>query len=590
MKKKNNLNGIRSAVPRITEYMSSSMGIIIAALVLAALSAVMTIIGPDKIGRIATLMSDGLAGEIDLNAIARTGIFLVLLYALSAVFSFVQHYVMAVVTLKMSYRMRGELSAKINSVPQKYFNTTSQGDILSRITNDVSTLQQGLTNSLPTIISAATQFIGCLIMMFVTEWRLALVSIAVTLVGMFLMVIIMSRSQRFFSARQKSLGELNGYVEEMYSGHEVVRISRAVRSTGVEFDRLNAAVYDANWKSQFLSGVMQPIMNIVGNVAYVAVCIFGSMLAISGKIEFGVIVSFILYVRLFTSPLTQIAQGMTNMQTASASAHRIFDFLESEELPDESGKTEQLTDVRGAVSFEHVRFSYPGDPDKIIIKDFSAQVHPGQKVAIVGPTGAGKTTMVNLLMRFYELNSGNIRIDGVPISEMSRENVHRLFGMVLQDTWLFVGTVRENLVYNMDGITDEQLESVCRACGLDKFIHSLPQGFDTVLSESASISAGQKQLLTIARAMLQNAPMLILDEATSSVDTRTELLIQRAMDELTKGRTSFVIAHRLSTIKNADLILVMRDGDVIESGTHDELMQRGGFYAELYNSQFEQAS
>lgn len=590
MKKKNNLNGIRSAVPRITEYMSSSMGIIIAALVLAALSAVMTIIGPDKIGRIATLMSDGLAGEIDLNAIARTGIFLVLLYALSAVFSFVQHYVMAVVTLKMSYRMRGELSAKINSVPQKYFNTTSQGDILSRITNDVSTLQQGLTNSLPTIISAATQFIGCLIMMFVTEWRLALVSIAVTLVGMFLMVIIMSRSQRFFSARQKSLGELNGYVEEMYSGHEVVRISRAVRSTGVEFDRLNAAVYDANWKSQFLSGVMQPIMNIVGNVAYVAVCIFGSMLAISGKIEFGVIVSFILYVRLFTSPLTQIAQGMTNMQTASASAHRIFDFLESEDLPDESGKTEQLTDVRGAVSFEHVRFSYPGDPDKIIIKDFSAQVHPGQKVAIVGPTGAGKTTMVNLLMRFYELNSGNIKIDGVPISEMSRENVHRLFGMVLQDTWLFVGTVRENLVYNMDGITDEQLESVCRACGLDKFIHSLPQGFDTVLSESASISAGQKQLLTIARAMLQNAPMLILDEATSSVDTRTELLIQRAMDELTKGRTSFVIAHRLSTIKNADLILVMRDGDVIESGTHDELMQRGGFYAELYNSQFEQAS
>ena len=590
MKKKNNLNGIRSAVPRITEYMSSSMGIIIAALVLAALSAVMTIIGPDKIGRIATLMSDGLAGEIDLNAIARTGIFLVLLYALSAVFSFVQHYVMAVVTLKMSYRMRGELSAKINSVPQKYFNTTSQGDILSRITNDVSTLQQGLTNSLPTIISAATQFIGCLIMMFVTEWRLALVSIAVTLVGMFLMVIIMSRSQRFFSARQKSLGELNGYVEEMYSGHEVVRISRAVRSTGVEFDRLNAAVYDANWKSQFLSGVMQPIMNIVGNVAYVAVCIFGSMLAISGKIEFGVIVSFILYVRLFTSPLTQIAQGMTNMQTASASAHRIFDFLESEDLPDESGKTEQLTDVRGAVSFEHVRFSYPGDPDKIIIKDFSAQVHPGQKVAIVGPTGAGKTTMVNLLMRFYELDSGNIKIDGVPISEMSRENVHRLFGMVLQDTWLFVGTVRENLVYNMDGITDEQLESVCRACGLDKFIHSLPQGFDTVLSESASISAGQKQLLTIARAMLQNAPMLILDEATSSVDTRTELLIQRAMDELTKGRTSFVIAHRLSTIKNADLILVMRDGDVIESGTHDELMQRGGFYAELYNSQFEQAS
>ena len=590
MKKHNQAKGIAPALSRIAEYLRSSLGILIAALVLAALSAVMTIIGPDRIGQIATLMAEGLTGSIDLAAIGRIGIFLAVIYGLSAIFSFIQHYTMAVVTLKMSYRMRGELSAKINRVPQKYFNTTSQGDILSRITNDVSTLQQGLTNSLPMIISAATQFIGCLIMMFVTEWHLALISVGVTLIGMLLTVLIMSRSQRFFAARQKSLGALNGYVEEMYSGHAVVRLSRAGHRIGTAFDKLNAAVYDANWKSQFLSGMMQPLMNIIGNVAYVAVCVFGSILAMNGTIRFGVIVSFILYVRLFTSPLTQMAQGMTNMQTASAAAHRIFDFLESEELSDESEKTSKLAEVHGQVSFDHVRFSYPGDPDKIIIKDFSAQVHPGQKVAIVGPTGAGKTTMVNLLMRFYELDSGNIRIDGVPISEMSRENVHRLFGMVLQDTWLFVGTVRENLVYNMDGITDEQLESVCRACGLDKFIHSLPQGFDTVLSESASISAGQKQLLSIARAMLQNAPMLILDEATSSVDTRTELLIQRAMDELTKGRTSFVIAHRLSTIKNADLILVMRDGDVIESGTHDELMQRGGFYAELYNSQFEQAS
>lgn len=590
MKRKNNQNGVCSAIPRIAEYMRSSMGVIIAALILAALSAVMTIIGPDKIGKIATLMSDGLGGSIDLEAIAKIGIFLAVIYVLSAVFSFVQHYTMAVVTLKMSYRMRGELSDKINRVPQKYFNTTSQGDILSRITNDVSTLQQGLTNSLPTIISAATQFIGCLMMMFVTEWHLALISVGVTLVGMLLTVLIMSRSQRFFSARQKSLGELNGYVEEMYSGHEVVRISRAERRVGEHFDKLNAAVYDANWKSQFLSGMMQPLMNIIGNIAYVAVCVFGSILAMNGTIEFGVIVSFILYVRLFTSPLTQIAQGMTNMQTASASAHRIFDFLESEEMSDERGKTAELSEVRGNVSFEHVHFSYPDTPDKVIIKDFSAEVKAGQKVAIVGPTGAGKTTMVNLLMRFFEINSGSIKIDGVPISEMRRENVHKLFSMVLQDTWLFEGTVRENLVYNMEGITDEQLENVCRACGLDKFVHSLPQGFDTVLSESASISVGQKQLLTIARAMLQNAPMLILDEATSSVDTRTELLIQRAMDELTKGRTSFVIAHRLSTIKNADLILVMRDGDVIESGTHDELMQSGGFYAELYNSQFEQAS
>ena len=588
MKKKNS-NPV-GALKRTGAYMRSSMGIIVLALVLAALSAVMTIIGPDKIGDIATLMSDGLFTGIDLAAIAKIGIVLAVIYGLSALFGFIQHYIMAVVTLKMSYRMRGELSEKINRVPQKYFNTTSQGDILSRITNDVSTLQQGLTNSLPTIISAVTQFVGCLIMMFVTEWRMALVALCITLIGMALIVGIMSKSQRYFTARQKSLGELNGYVEEMYSGHEVVRISRAVDKVLDHFDGLNAAVYDANWRSQFLSGVMQPLMNVIGNLSYVAVCVFGSVLAINGTIEFGVIVSFILYVRLFTTPLTQIAQGMTNLQTASASAHRIFDFLESEELSDESNKTEALETVRGAVTFDHVRFSYPDSPDKIIIKDFSAEVRPGQKVAIVGPTGAGKTTMVNLLMRFFEVNSGRITIDGVPTTDLRRPDVHRLFGMVLQDTWLFEGTIRENLVYNMEGITDEQLEAVCKACGLDKFVHSLPQGFDTVLSESTTISAGQKQLLTIARAMLQNAPMLILDEATSSVDTRTELLIQRAMDELTKGRTSFVIAHRLSTIKNADLILVMRDGDVIESGTHEQLMEQGGFYAELYNSQFAQAS
>lgn len=588
--RKNKDGGIRIAVPRLSEYLHGDIGVVILALVLAALSAVMTIIGPNKIGDMATIMSDGLLGGIDLGKIAKIGIFLAAIYLLSALFGFVQHYIMAVVTLKMSYRMRGELSEKINRVPQKYFNTHTQGDILSRMTNDVSTLQQGLTNSLPTIISAATQFVGCLIMMFATQWRLALISLAVTFVGMGLVVLIMSRSQRFFAARQKSLGELNGFVEEMYSGHEVVRISRAERKVLSHFDSLNAAVYDANWRSQFLSGIMQPLMNIIGNIAYVAVCVVGSILAMNGTIEFGVIVSFILYVRLFTTPLTQIAQGMTNMQTASASAHRIFDFLESEEMADESEKTAELPEIRGKVSFEHVRFSYPDTPDKVIINDFSAEVCPGQKVAIVGPTGAGKTTMVNLLMRFYEIGSGEIKIDGVPITELTREKVHELFSMVLQDTWLFEGTVRENLVYNMQGITDEQLEQVCRACGLDKFVHSLPNGFDTVLSESASISAGQKQLLTIARAMLQNAPMLILDEATSSVDTRTELIIQRAMDELTKGRTSFVIAHRLSTIKDSDLILVMKDGDVIESGTHNELMERGGFYAELYNSQFEQAS
>ena len=581
---------IRTALPRLTQYLKSSLGVMIVALVLAALSAVMTIIGPNKIGDMATLMSDGLMTGIDLSAVAQIGIFMAVIYVLSALFGFAQHYIMTTVTLKMSYRMRGELSEKINKVPQKYFNTTSQGDILSRITNDVSTLQQALTNSLPTIVSAATQFVGCLIMMFVTEWRLALISLAVTLLGLVLVVVIMSKSQRYFAERQRSLGEINGYVEEMYSGHQVVRISRAVRKVTERFDRLNDEVYDANWRSQFLSGVMQPLMSVIGNIAYVAVCVVGSILAMNGSIQFGVIVSFILYVRLFTSPLTQIAQGMTNMQTASASAHRIFDFLQSEEMPDESGKPVALSQVRGQVTFDHVRFSYPDTPDKVIIKDFSARVQPGQKVAIVGPTGAGKTTMVNLLMRFFEVNSGSISIDGTPITDMSRQEVHSLFSMVLQDTWLFEATVRENLVYNMQRITDDQLEKVCRACGLDKFIHSLPKGFDTVLSDSTSISAGQKQLLTIARAMLQNAPMLILDEATSSVDTRTELLIQRAMDELTKDRTSFVIAHRLSTIKNADLILVMRDGDVVESGTHDQLMEKGGFYADLYNSQFEQVA
>ena len=590
MRNKQERGDIRTALPRMTEYLRASMGVIVFALVLAALSAVMTIIGPNKIGDMATIMSNGLITGIDLSAIAKAGVFLAVIYGLSALFGFIQHYIMAVVTLKMSYKMRSELSEKINRVPQKTISAASQGDILSRITNDVSTLQQGLTNSLPTIISAATQFVGCLIMMFLTEWRLALISLGVTLLGMTALMLIMGKSQRYFAARQKSLGELNGYVEEMYSSHQVVRISRAGGQVGEKFNRLNAAVYDANWKSQFLSGVMQPLMNVIGNISYVAVCVAGSILAINGAIEFGVIVSFILYVRLFTSPLTQIAQGMTNMQTASASAHRIFDFLEGEELPDESGKPAHEAKTRGQVTFDHVRFSYPDAPDKVIIKDFSAVVQPGQKVAIVGPTGAGKTTMVNLLMRFFEINAGSISIDGVKTANMRREDVHSLFSMVLQDTWLFEGTVRENLVYNMEGITDEQLETVCRACGLDKFVHALPQGFDTVLSDNTSISAGQKQLLTIARAMLQNAPMLILDEATSSVDTRTELLIQRAMDELTKGRTSFVIAHRLSTIKNADMILVMKDGDVIESGAHDELMRKGGFYAELYNSQFERAA
>lgn len=579
--------GTVAALGKTAGYVKGGVAVTALALVLAALGAVLTIIGPDKIGEITNIMSEGLITGIDLAAIAKVGITLIVIYGLSALFTFVQHYIMATVTLKMSYRMRGELSRKINRVPQKYFNTHSQGDVLSRITNDVSTLQQGLTNALPMIISSATQFVGCLVMMFVTEWRLALISLGITLVGLFAVVMIMSRSQKYFTAHQENLGKLNGYVEEMYSGHEVVRISRAGDEIKDRFKGLNKAVYDANRKSQFLSGMMQPLMNIVGNIAYVAVCVFGSILVINDpSLGFGVIISFILYVRLFTTPLAQIAQGLTNMQTASASAHRIFDFLESEELENEDEKPTLGKDVHGEVEFDHVRFAYPDTPDKTVIKDFSAKVKPGQKVAIVGPTGAGKTTMVNLLMRFFETNGGCIKIDGKPISDVKRESIHELFGMVLQDTWLFEGTVRENLVYNMKNVTEDDLWRVCRACGLDKFVRSLSNGFDTVLSESVNISAGQKQLLTIARAMLQNAPMLILDEATSSVDTRTELLIQRAMDELTQGRTSFVIAHRLSTIKNADLILVMKDGDVIESGNHETLMERGGFYADLYNSQF----
>ena len=560
------------------------------AFLFAVAGAVLTIIGPNLLSQITDLISDALGGEIDMAAIGHIGVILLVIYGLSAVLTYVEHYIMATVTLELSRDMRQDLSRKINRVPMSYFSKVSYGDILSRVTNDVSTLQQALANSLPSMISAAAQFIGCLVMMFVTEWRMALAAIAVTLVGFLIMAAVMLRSQKYFSARQENLSVLNGYIEEMYSGHDVVRLSRANEQVKETFGGMNAALYDAEWRSQFLSGIMQPLMTIIGNLGYVVVCVLGSALAMSGEISFGVIVAFILYVRLFTSPLSTLAQGMTQMQTAAAAGDHIFDFLHEEELSDETGKRTALADVRGEVEFDHVRFSYPNDPDKIIIKDFSAHIRPGQKVAIVGPTGAGKTTLVNLLMRFFEINSGRIKIDGVPTSEMTRESVHDLFSMVLQDTWLFEGTVRENLVYNKTGVTDQQLEEACRACGIYHFIETLPQGFDTVLDDSIAISAGQKQLLTIARAMIQGNPMLILDEATSSVDTRTELITQQAMDRLTEHRTSFVIAHRLSTIKNADLILVLKDGDIIEQGTHDQLLARGGFYADLYNSQFEKAA
>ena len=582
--------GIAGVLRELLTYSSKLKLPMAVALSFAALGAVLTIIGPSFLSQITDLIESSLGGEIDLGAIGRVGIILLVIYGLSFVFTFVEHYIMATVTLDLSRNLRQDLSRKINRVPMSYFNTVSFGDILSRVTNDVSTLQQALANSMPSMISAAAQFIGCLVMMLITEWHMALAAIAVTVLGFLVMALVMGRSQKYFTARQTNLSTLNGYVEEMYSGHDVVRISQAGGSMKQTFAAMNAGLYDADWRSQFLSGVMQPLMNVVGNLGYVVVCVLGAVLALEGRIEFGVIVAFILYVRLFTSPLSTLAQGMTQMQTAAAAGDHIFDFLQEEELPDETGKLNAPDQVRGEVEFDHVRFSYPDNPDKIIIKDFSAHIQPGQKVAIVGPTGAGKTTLVNLLMRFFEVNSGEIRIDGVPTSQMTRESVHDLFSMVLQDTWLFEGTVRENLVYNKEGITDQQLEEACRACGIYHFIETLPQGFDTVLNDSIAISAGQKQLLTIARAMVQGNPMLILDEATSSVDTRTELITQRAMDRLTEHRTSFVIAHRLSTIKNADLILVLRDGDIVEQGTHEELLARGGFYADLYNSQFEKAS
>ena len=590
MSRKKRRHSIADILRELLSYNGKLKLPILISLLFAAAGAVLTIIGPGMLSDITDIISNSLFAQIDLAAIGEIGVKLLIIYLISAVLTYVEHYIMATVTLELSRDLRRDLSRKINVVPMSYFNTVSFGDILSRVTNDVSTLQQALANSLPSMISSVAQFVGCLIMMFVTEWRMALAAVAVTAVGFGIMGVAMLRSQKYFTARQKNLSKLNGYVEEMYSGHDVVRISRANDQIKGTFGEMNDELYDADWRSQFLSGIMQPLMTVIGNLGYVAVCVIGAALVMDGQIGFGVIVAFIMYVRLFTSPLSTLAQGMTQMQTAAAAGGHIFDFLHAEELPEESGKRPAPEQVRGEVDFEHVRFSYPNNPGKVIIKDFSAHVEPGQKVAIVGPTGAGKTTLVNLLMRFYEVNGGTIKIDGIPTSELARESVHDMFSMVLQDTWLFEGTVRDNLVYNKTGVTDEQLKKACRACGIYHFIETLPKGFDTVLDDSIAVSAGQKQLLTIARAMIQDNPMLILDEATSSVDTRTELVTQQAMDALTANRTSFVIAHRLSTIRNADLILVLKDGDIIEQGTHEELLAHGGFYSELYMSQLEKSA
>ena len=578
---------IGSVFRKLLTHAKNMVPRIVAVVLLASASAFLTIIGPSYVSQITQCITDGLATGIDLAAIGRVGCFLMGMYLLAAVFGFFENRMASTVTLRVSNHLRNEISEKINRVPMPLFHRMPSGDILSRMTNDVQMLSQTLTNSLPTIVAASAQFVGCLVMMFSTEWRMSLVAIGATVLGFALMGLITASSQKYFVAQQTALGNLNGYVEEMYSGHSVIRVSRAGSTIRQEFQHYNDAVYEANRKAQFLSGIMQPLMGFVGNLGYVAVCIYGALLAMQGRIGFGVIVAFIMYVRLFTSPLSEIAQGVTQLQTAAASGKRIFSFLEEEELEPEPGKRTALEPVRGQVEFKHVRFAYPSDPDKTIIQDFSASIAPGQKVAIVGPTGAGKSTLVNLLMRFFETNGGEITIDGIPIRDMTRGCVHDLFAMVLQDTWLFQGTLRENLVYNKKDVPDEVLERACKACGIWDFVQSLPQGFDTQLSEHLTISAGQKQLLTIARAMIQNRPMLILDEATSSVDTRTELVTQQAMDQLCQDRTSFVIAHRLSTIKNADLILVLKDGNVIEQGSHQQLLDQGGFYASLYNSQFE---
>lgn len=581
---------MKGVLLRLLKYISNQTGIIAFALVLAAAGAVLTIIGPNQISRLTDYIYDGLTSSIDMDGVVSVALLLLGIYLASAIFSFLQHYIMQTVTQRTSKRLRGDISTKINRLPLKYFSGNAAGDVLSRMTNDVDMIGQAMSNSLSNLVTAIAQFIGCLIMMYYTNAIMATTTVVATILGLVIMVVIMSRSQKYFTARQENLGILNGYIEEMYTGHDVIRILNAEGKVKDTFTSMNKAVKNANFRSQFLSGLMQPLMTFVGNLSYVAVCVVGAALIIDGRISFGVITAFLIYTRLFESPLRQISQAMTQVQSCAAASERVFEFLAEDEMEDESDKTEKIENVRGEVEFRNVKFAYPNAPEKEIIHNFSVKVEPGQKVAIVGPTGAGKTTMVNLLMRFFEPTGGEILIDGVPTQNVPRSNVHNQFGMVLQDTWLFEGTVRENLLYNTEGVTDEQMKAACKACGIHSFIKALPQGYDSVLRDNTAISAGQKQLLTIARAMIQNSPMLILDEATSSVDTKTEMITQQAMDKLTDKRTSFVIAHRLSTIKNADIILVMRDGDIVEQGTHEELLAKGGFYAELYNSQFEEVA
>ena len=577
----------KKAIINLFGYCKDYYRLIIFAIVLSIISSIFSIIGPGKVRDIINEITIGLTSTINMEVIKDITLFLAVMYVLGAIFHYVEAYLMAIMTNKLSKNLRNKISVKINKIPLKYFDSTSYGDILSRVTNDVDTISRTLSESVSDLVSSIVLFIGVVLVMFITNPVMAITGILASLIGFSLLAFILAKSQKYYEIQQKELGNLNGHIEEAYSGHNVVKVYNNVENSKDEFEKINEKMFNSSIKSHFLSGLMPPIMGFIGNFGYVAICIVGSILVINGKINVATIVSFMMYTRLFTSPLSTIAQGFIELQSAAAASERVSEFLSESELEDESSKTLVLdrNKVEGNIEFNHVVFGY--DDDKNIIKDFNVSVEKGEKVAIVGPTGAGKTTMVNLLMRFYEIKNGSITIDGVNTRDITRENVHDLFCMVLQDTWVFEGTIKENIIYNRKNITDNEVEDACRVVGLDHFIKTLPLGYDTVLGDIESLSAGQKQLLTIARGMLSDAPFLILDEATSSVDTRTEELVQKAMDALTKGRTSFIIAHRLSTIKNADLILVMKDGNIIEQGSHNELMEKNCFYTELYNSQFQ---
>ena len=574
---------------KLGKYCKPYWAVMIIAVICDMLGVVTKLIGPNKISDITNKISAGLTGKMDIDGIVSICVFLVVLYLVGTALSYITSLIMTIVTQKLNKGLRTNISKKINNLPIGYFHKTTTGDVLSRVTNDVDTIGTTMQSSITTLVSAVTMFVGSIVMMVYTNVVMAITAILASVIGFILMFLIMGHSQKYFAAKQKWLGAMNGHIEEVYSGHNFVKLFNGEAKEKEKFIKLNEKMCESDWKSQFFSGLMQPIMAFIGNFAYVAVCVMGAYLVMNDYTTFGTIVAFMIYVRLFTNPLAQMAQAATQLQSTAAASGRVFEFLESEEMEDESHKVESLPkSIKGDVEFDHVKFGYT--KDKVIIHDFNEHVKPGQKVAIVGPTGAGKSTLVNLLMRFYEVDSGDIKIDGISTKDLTRENIHDLFGMVLQDTWTFEGSIRENLAYGKENVTDEQLDKVCKAAGLSHFIKSLPKGYDTTLDEKLNMSAGQKQLLTIARAMVEDAPMMILDEATSSVDTRTEIKIQEAMDKLTKGRTSFVIAHRLSTIKNADIILVLKGGDIIESGNHQQLMEQKGFYADLYNSQFEQVS